>query len=71
MVLGPSNRNCACKARLDFELGPALRVVSAPVTARASLRLCAVSDTFDFTHTLPVVERAPRCCLRAVCSPSI
>ncbi len=31
MVLGPSNRNCACKARLDFELGPALRVVSAPV----------------------------------------
>ena len=31
MVLGPSIRNCACKARLDFELGPALRVVSAPV----------------------------------------
>ena len=40
MVLGPSNRNCACKARLDFELGPALRVVSAPVWGR--LIACAV-----------------------------
>ena len=38
MVLGPSNRNCACKARLDFELGPAPRVVSAPVPIRLAQR---------------------------------
>ena len=63
MVLGPSNRNCACKARLDFELGPALRVVSAPVILTAYFDLAFWWRTPQFPRLAQIA--APRGSKRA------